>query len=252
MAIAGLIAGCLEAIVTMPFEVVKTRQQISTTQGNNKPFSLLYKTNFRSLAGLKSFYTGLPVMMLQTGGKACIRFYSYDILQTHLGGNKLLSGTIAGCLEAALWITPCERLKILLIKHSNEPKKWNRIVQSLYSSGLRGTYQGTSATVIRNGASVGFRFVLFDFIQPYVNNAAASGAIVGAISTVLNNPVDVIKSKMQAETKGVSLVQVSVDLFKREGVLYLFKTGLGARLLKITIGQAVIFQTVDIMKKNGF
>ena len=72
----GLIAGSLEAVVTMPFEVIKTRQQINNSSGD-------VLGQLRSL-GVRNLFVGLPIMIAQSGGKVAIRFSAYSELKNLL------------------------------------------------------------------------------------------------------------------------------------------------------------------------
>ena len=102
----------------------------------------------------------------------------------------------------------------------------------MINDGIISTYRGASATVLRNGATVGFRLTAFDELNPIIKSPAITGAIVGAISTVLNNPVDVIKSRMQASTiKSYSILSDLRKEIKLRGISFLFTTGLSVSFL---------------------
>lgn len=77
-----------------------------------------------------------------------------------------------------------------------------------------------------------------------------SGAITGVISTCLNNPIDVLKTEMQSKNssfKHESIISGVKYLVSKKGVSFLFTAGLYARVFKISIGQAVIFQIIEWM-----
>mmetsp|Transcript_10078 Transcript_10078/g.13202 ORF Transcript_10078/g.13202 Transcript_10078/m.13202 type:complete len:259 (-) Transcript_10078:1662-2438(-) len=254
MALAGVIAGAIEALVTQPFEVVKTRQQIESKVPKSLVRCIRGTVGANGLGGL---YAGLPIMILQSGGKVGIRFGMYDNVKKLFPGNAILAGVVAGSTEAALWITPCERIKVLVIKHREKEKRFSFILRSLYNGGFTSLYRGAAPTICRNGGTVGFRFMLFEKLKPIVGNAALTGALVGAVSTCLNNPIDVIKSAMQAvdagkrhshSNEGLGMLGTARNLVQREGLAYMFTAGLKARIFKISIGQAVIFQTVELVK----
>jgi len=82
-----------------------------------------------------------------------------------------------------------------------------------------------------------------------------SGALVGAFTTVLNNPLDVIKSRMQADSQGAgtssrysSTYHCVRSILRDDGIAGLLFKGLPARLVKISMGQAVIFFTYEHVK----
>lgn len=78
--------------------------------------------------------------------------------------------------------------------------------------------------------------------------AAVAGGLTGVVSVVLTNPVDVLKTHVQAtpiEANGGSgAVGAAAALLREKGVVFLAR-GMGARMLKIGIGQAVIFGVYD-------
>lgn len=255
--LAGAVAGAVEALVTMPFEVIKIRQQL----GDKKNSSLLVSsTSLKQQQWKNSFrfmYSGLSLQMFQNSGKIGIRFFTYRQLNFLSGGGKnykIISGFASGVIESLVWISPCERIKILRIKNSNKPIKF--IFQSVKTDGYLSLWTGASPTVLRNGLTVGFRFYIYDQLTSKnnefyrINNAALAGAITGVISTCLNNPIDVLKTEMQSKNssfKHESIISGVKYLVSKKGVSFLFTAGLYARVFKISIGQAVIFQIIEWM-----
>eukprot|EP00468_Gymnochlora_sp_CCMP2014_P009296 CAMPEP_0167749204 /NCGR_PEP_ID=MMETSP0110_2-20121227/5270_1 /TAXON_ID=629695 /ORGANISM="Gymnochlora sp., Strain CCMP2014" /LENGTH=268 /DNA_ID=CAMNT_0007634317 /DNA_START=99 /DNA_END=905 /DNA_ORIENTATION=+ len=254
----------------MPLELTKTMQQLRSHQESKMGIvnTLRYVVANKGIRGL--FY-GLNIQVIQTTGKVAIRFSSFEkakIMYEGIPGQVFLAGCTAGAAEAALWITPCERLKVLKqaqvsVKSPLHTGWLSSLALILKEQGLSGLYRGLAATVLRNGASIGFRMVLFS----HLSNVAAwlrgqhkkksmwepfvLGGIVGATSTVLNNPIDVIKSKMQADDQGSgskqryrSTIHCAKDILATEGAKG-FARGMGARIAKITLGQAVIFFTYE-------
>lgn len=191
-------------------------------------------------------------MMFQSAGKVGIRFGAFHEIKKFFPNNPILCGSIAGSLEALLWITPCERVKVLIIKHSKENHPMRTVVGTLYKGGLAQVYRGALPTVVRNGGSIGIRLALFEKINPTIKNAALSGALVGAFTTVLNNPIDVIKSTIQSleNSQKCSTIEQLRLLIKTNNFKSLLFTGLAARMFKISLGQAVIFQTVESLKDS--
>jgi len=246
---AGVVAGAAEAIVTMPMEVTKTRQQF----GRNEGFVESLRASI-STRGARGLYPALGLQMLQNAGKVGIRFGVYRLISQEEGvrPGKAAAGFLAGATEAIVWVTPCERLKILRIRFSHMPPI-SFFSTMIRQEGVRTLWVGGIPTVFRQSASVGFRFFLYELVVDRFcgGNAAAGGFFVGVVSTVLNNPIDVLKSEMQAATRGDAF-KSSFDCIKQvsrtKGWKHFFTAGLTARILKIGIGQAVIFQVVDFLE----
>jgi hypothetical protein len=78
-----------------------------------------------------------------------------------------------------------------------------------------------------------------------------AGAGTGVASTLLNNPIDVVKSRLQAQdtAKGVTpkytgTVQCIVMTVKEDGFAALYR-GTVPRMMKVSVGQALTFFTYD-------
>jgi Mitochondrial carrier protein len=194
-------------------------------------------------------------MLLQTSMKVGIRFVSYESLKPIL--SPLVAGLVAGALEAFVWIQPTERLKVLRIHNGHEHRTILKSVAILFhTQGISGLWRGGSATVTRNSLTVGVRFWLVEQMMPFIRsmrgerstaeNAGIAGFIAGSITTVLNQPIDVIKTRMNADQVGADKPKFSSNIdcarsIWNEGGIKAYSSGLSARIFKISIGQGVIF-----------
>ena len=121
--------------------------------------------------------------------------------------SSLICGTGAGIAEALFWTTPSERLKVLQQNAAGGGAKAMGLRQILATHGVAGLYVGAIPTALRQGSSVATRFTVVapitaafsgvgsdDANRPFV--VFMAGGIGGALSVVLNNPIDVLKSKV--------------------------------------------------------
>ena len=254
--VAGAIAGFVESIITMPFEVLKTKLQISggTTWSSAKLFSkhLNARENFRSA------FAGLTPVLLQTSMKIGIRFAAFETIRPY--APSIVAGFGAGAFEALVWITPTERLKVLRINSGTDHQSIVRSIRLLQrTQGIMGLWRGGTATVTRNAVSVGIRFWLVENIVRLLKqmspetsslHSGMAGFIAGGITTVINQPLDAIKTHMSADQvagetpKFSSNEQCARYLWQKGGVRGYY-TGCGARITKVSIGQAVIFAVYE-------
>ena len=76
------------------------------------------------------------------------------------------------------------------------------------NKGLRGTYQGLTATIIKQGSNQAIRFFVYTSIKKWLQDGDntkdigsvktfITGGIAGAASVFGNTPVDVVKTRMQ-------------------------------------------------------
>ena len=250
MAFAGFVAGIAESVAMQPFEVTKIR-----IQAQSKPVSLV--EGFRLVLrdrGIQGFYHGLSTQLIQTSVKTSLRFGIYSSIKPLVNNSDLAAGLLAGALEAALWIAPTERLKVLRITNPNLHTGITSSTQYLLQQGPANLWRGGLATVARNSFTVGLRFSLYENIRSLLPSKqkdawytpALLGFTVGFVSTILNNPIDVLKTKMNS-TDGQSNISLVKEMWRNKNAWQ----GLAPRLLKISLGQAVIFSTVSLVNNSS-
>ena len=77
-ALAGGAAGCVEGVVTMPFEVAKNRMQLHGHQGGVGGGMLAALRTTIATNGVRGLYYGLPATLVQASGKLGIRFTAFE------------------------------------------------------------------------------------------------------------------------------------------------------------------------------
>ncbi|GBG29255.1 Mitochondrial substrate carrier family protein Z [Hondaea fermentalgiana] len=260
--VAGGVAGACEVIGTMPLDVAKTQMQINPGKYAN-PLDALVKIGHS--AGLPGLYYGMPAFLTQTSAKAAIRFFGFaqcKELTTLMIGEKtaaenptavnFVSGLGAGAMEAAIWTTPMEKLKVVRQAEANKegPKRFNSMIGTtriiIQEEGVAGLFAGLTACVLRQASSVGFRFMCYDPVKNLIMRASGTeesvatfmlaGGTVGAISVVLNNPYQ----SGQAGT----MVGMMRDIMAKDGVKG-FSRGLSARVPRVFAGQAITFAVYE-------
>jgi len=177
---------------------------------------------------------------------------------------NLGSGLGAGMVEALVWTAPTERLKVLRQNDINsKTPKYKGLIGGLSTvvkeQGIGGLYAGAAATAIRQASSVAVRFMLYaefkKILAPDGNikdwQQLLAGGGTGICSTLLNNPIDVVKSRLQAQDKGggkavqySGTVDCLVQTAKQDGIAALYR-GTIPRMMKVSMGQALTFYTYD-------
>ena len=113
-------------------------------------------------------------------------------------------------MEALVVVTPQETLKTKLIHDKLSPvPKYRNVFHGIYSiasnQGFRGIYAAPIPTILKQSSNQGVRFVVFEDAQKVMHQVIPfkvladllAGAFAGVCSTLLNNPVDVVKTNMQ-------------------------------------------------------
>mmetsp|Transcript_117970 Transcript_117970/g.338345 ORF Transcript_117970/g.338345 Transcript_117970/m.338345 type:complete len:305 (+) Transcript_117970:131-1045(+) len=261
--LAGLCSGATEAAITMPFNTLKTYCQVQ-----KRGLGLLASTKeIYSLQGMRGFYFGFPVVLLQAAGKSAVRWCAYEQLKASLqaaGAPKasvdFAAGLGAGLTEALLWTTPTDRLKVL---RQNEIRSGQNRYSSLIGAarvvatehGITGLYASIGACGIRQASGVGVRFAIYGRLKaalttdpPQIWQSALAGGVTGLASTTLNQPLDVIKTRLEAQDGARKEYTSTLQCFRRivaeEGVSALYR-GITPRMVKVSMGQAILFSAYE-------
>lgn len=278
--VAGGMAGVCEIAVTMPLDTIKTQMQLQAGKATGATPSMMnvarnIVTGPRGPLGL---YSGMSAMAIQVSFKAGIRFTSQAQLKTLLdrtvgaqGSQSIspvtcnfVSGVGAGICEAAVWVTPTERLKVLrqaeLSAGSASSASFRQSIVTLYQQqGVGGFFVGLAPTALRQGLAMGMRFALYgeskkavkavneNFLSNSISSSAQmmlAGMSTGVVSSLANQPIDTAKSRIQAAAKGEQAYSGTLDCLRkmyRDGGVRAWYAGCGPRVMRLTIGQGIIF-----------
>jgi solute carrier family 25 citrate transporter 1 len=201
------------------------------------------------------------------------------------------AGLLSGLTEAILVVTPAEVCKIrmqsqyhsLMDPTQKTHMKYKNVVQTaalvVKEEGLGALYKGVVPTMLRQGCNQAVNFTAYNWSKKRVlawkkERAAATGdggggeitldhwqslllgGLSGGMGPLVNNPLDVVKTRMQkqvirsgVEPKYKSLMQSCVVIAKEEGTLALWK-GITPRLMRIMPGQAITFMIYEAVSKQ--
>ncbi|XP_078010575.1 tricarboxylate transport protein, mitochondrial isoform X2 [Phascolarctos cinereus] len=204
----------------------------------------------------------------------------------------LLCGLGAGVAEAVVVVCPMETIKVKFIHDqcSANPRYrgfFHGVREIVREQGLKGTYQGLTATVLKQGSNQAIRFFVMTSLRnwyrgkdpdlapswrpvPLLGSPGAScppqgttpnkpmnpvvtgvfGAIAGAASVFGNTPLDVIKTRMQGleAHKYKSTLDCGYQIMKHEGLKAFYK-GTVPRLGRVCLDVAIVFIIYDEVVK---
>eukprot|EP00066_Takifugu_rubripes_P010876 XP_003979079.2 PREDICTED: tricarboxylate transport protein, mitochondrial-like [Takifugu rubripes] len=220
--LAGGIAGGIEICITFPTEYVKTQLQLD--ERANPP-------RYRGIGdcvkltvqdhGLRGLYRGLSSLLYGSIPKSAVRFGTFEMLSNPMrdatgrldNTRSLLCGLGAGIAEAILVVCPMETVKVKMIHDqcSLRPRYrgfFHGVSEIIREQGVRGTYQGLTATVLKQGTNQAIRFYVMNLLRNWYKGddprkemhpivTAMFGATAGAASVFGNTPLDVVKTRMQ-------------------------------------------------------
>lgn len=217
--VLGSFAGFAICIVGHPFDTVKTRMQNS-----HKSLVSVMTSTIRQ-EGVLAFYKGITSPLASTPLINAVVFSTYEVSKVIIRNNTdldkmnamAMAGAVAGFFNAFI-AGPVELFKIKLQVQTTERyyKSYGDIAAKLYKvSGVTGWFQGTYATMLRDTISIGAQFWSYEYVLrslkakyhlgedkevawPYL----IAGSVAGISCWVSSYPIDVAKSRLQAQVLG--------------------------------------------------
>nr|XP_023688047.1 tricarboxylate transport protein, mitochondrial [Paramormyrops kingsleyae] len=277
--LAGGIAGGIEICITFPTEYVKTQLQLDE-KANPPRYKGIGDCVRQTVQGhgVRGLYRGLSSLLYGSIPKAAVRFGMFEFLSNQMRDEAgkldstqgLICGLGAGVAEAVVVVCPMETVKVKFIhdQTSANPKYrgfFHGVREIVRTQGLRGTYQGLTATVLKQGSNQAIRFYVMTSLKNWYKGdnpnkainpivTGAFGAIAGAASVFGNTPLDVIKTRMQGleAHKYKNTVDCAVKIMRHEGPAAFYK-GTIPRLGRVCLDVAIVFiiyeEVVKVLNK---
>ncbi|KAF9324777.1 hypothetical protein BGZ91_002756 [Linnemannia elongata] len=226
-----------------------------------------------------ALYKGLGAVTAGIVPKMAIRFTTFqfykDVMVDKDGKpwklNNLWAGLLAGVTEAVLVVTPMDVVKIRLQaqRHSMadplDIPKYRNAAHCAFTvvreEGFGALYRGVGLTSLRQATNQAANFPTYHFLKGYLQRlqditelpgyqSATIGLISGAMGPLVNNPIDIVKTRIQKtpNPEGLSgwarFKDVNGSILKNEGWRAFYK-GVTPRVLRVAPGQAVTFAVYE-------
>lgn len=270
--VAGGITGGIEICITFPTEYVKTQLQLDEKAGKTRQYNGIVDCVKKTVKshGVLGLYRGLSVLLYGSIPKSAVRFGTYEEFKKRsvdeVGNlspvNRLLCGLGAGICEAIFAVTPMETVKVKFIHDQTQPNPkfrgfFHGVREIVRHQGIRGTYQGLTATCMKQGSNQAIRFYVIESLKDWyrggdpkkhVNKIIVGmfGAVAGAASVFGNTPIDVVKTRMQGleASKYKNTLDCILKIWKHEGPAAFYK-GTIPRLSRVCLDVAITFMIYD-------
>ncbi|KAL1899775.1 hypothetical protein Sste5346_002641 [Sporothrix stenoceras] len=281
---AGAVAGVSEILVMYPLDVVKTRVQLQTGTGTGPDSYNGMVDCFRKIIkheGFSRLYRGISAPIMMEAPKRATKFAANDewgkFYRKAFGVEKMnqslsvLTGATAGATESFV-VVPFELVKIRLQDKASAGKyngMLDVVAKTVRNEGILAMYQGLESTMWRHVLwNAGYFGCIFqvrqllpkaDTKRSQMLNDILAGSIGGTVGTLLNTPMDVVKSRIQNETRVPGVVSkynwawpAVGTVLKEEGFAALYK-GFLPKVLRLGPGGGillVVYQgTMDFFRK---
>ena len=271
----GSLSGLSMVIISHPADTLKTRKQIETFKYNQMIMSMIRKE------GILSFYKGVISPMFSMPMFKAVIFSSYKLsldefekyksFNNHRETQIFVAGFISGFLNSFV-CGPKDLFKVKLQvqkgkKNLYYTSYWDILKKIYRVSGARAVFQGTAATIFRDGISYPISFIVYERVLNYYgkgdrNNTThfhhfMGGAASGTVSWIVIFPFDVVKSRIQSyelkeRVKMFNRFQIYRELrkiYRQNGVNGLFN-GMSIYFIRAFFGNGVAFMVWNWCQHN--
>lgn len=285
--LAGLLGGAAGVLVGHPFDTVKVRLQTQPSGSGAKYKGTLHC--FRCILKEESvvgLYKGISSPLAGLAFINAIVFGVYGNTLKALGENgdairsHFIAGSMAGAAQCAI-CSPMELAKLRLQLQgqgvrphhiffwADAPNQYHGpldcLKQTYRSHGLRGVFRGLPVTIFRDLPCFGVYFASYEWMTRSMSKGGPetltsgklllAGGAAGMISWLSLYPIDVVKSRYQADDKFVykSTWDCVIKSYRLDG-WRVFTQGMVSTLLRAFPTNAVTFFTVEWVFRlaNGY
>lgn len=264
--IAGCLGGWSGIVVGHPFDTVKVRLQTQVTKryaGTINCFAQIIKqeTVFGLYKGMLSPMAGVGLINSIIFG---VQANLSRMLEPGLS-SQCIAGGVAGAVQSIV-CCPMElaktRVQIQSTSNQMYHGSFDCIQKISYDYGITGLYRGMTLTLVREIPSFAIYFGTFEYLciamtpdgdgTGYIGpmSLLLAGGLSGISSWIFTYPIDVVKSRFQADGDGKNRKFHSImDCIRKtykNGGLRAFSQGLPATLLRAFPTNAATLATVTI------
>jgi hypothetical protein len=251
--------GLFHPVDTITKRLMYNKQVINGSNFYEKKSNLnkiLFKENYNQnfFNKYKSLYNGVNYALAYKVLQRTYKYGGQSILNEKLKkniktDNKVLIQSVSGAIIGAgeVFLLPLDILKIKM--QTNPDLLKNQSLLKIINKERMNLYKGTGMTIMRNvpgsfalfggnSFSKEYLFKLNDYSNASFFQNFVSSTFGAFCSITVSSPMDVIKTRIQADNNNFSSRQIILDLIKKEGVGSFFK-GLGPKLM--IVGPKLVF-----------
>jgi len=266
--LAGALSGTCSTILLQPLDLIKTRLQQSPGSNILKEFRHVLQTD-----GVLGFWTGVTPSLWRTVPGIGLYFSSYHTISDIFtsDGRKMTS-------SQSLFVGTMSRVcaGTLLIPVTVVKTRWEAggtqfqykgvgvfgsIKTILATEGVKGLTTGLIPTILRDAPYSGIYLMLYNKLKQMAANSSEKGTtnqttnfvcglLAGAMATIIVQPADVVKTRLQLNEGRSSMTRETFAIYKKRGVGG-FMVGVVPRVVRKSLMSALAWtvyeQAIDKM-----
>ncbi|XP_037954433.1 mitochondrial 2-oxoglutarate/malate carrier protein-like [Teleopsis dalmanni] len=282
----GGLAGMCATCFVQPFDVIKTRMQVSSSSGGQKDSSLQVASSIFKDQGIPGLYKGLSAGLLRqaTYSTARLGMYSYlnGLYSAHVAPKPTVlasmgMGVIAGSIGAFVG-TPAEVALIRMqadgrlppAERRNYKNVFNALIRIVKEENVMALYRGCIPTTARGAVVNMTQLASYSQFKLLFNSLGlkegiplhiSASMMSGFLTTLASMPLDMAKTRIQnmKNNEYSGTLDVLMKVAKQEGVLslwkgmlpYFFRLGPHTVLTFVFLEQFTQFYSVHILGNDS-
>ncbi|KAL8217472.1 hypothetical protein R6Q57_020845 [Mikania cordata] len=270
--IAGGVAGAASRTATAPLDRLKVILQVQTCDSSIKS---AVKSIWKE-GGVLSFFRGNGLNVVKVAPESAIKFYTYELLKNFIGrdekgdigtSGRLLAGGMAGAV-AQTAIYPMDLVKTRLqtfVTGSGKVPSLGKLSKDIWVlEGPQAFYRGIIPSLFGIIPYAGIDLAAYETLKEmsrtYILEDSEPGPLVqlgcgtvsGALGATFVYPLQVVRTRMQAQTPGGSttytgMFDVFIKTYRKEGARGFYK-GLVPNILKVVPAASITYLVYETMK----
>lgn len=200
--------GCAGVIVGHPLDTVKVNLQTQDSRNPKYKGTLHCLTSLVRKEGIRGVYRGISSPLAGVAAINAVVFGVYGNTQRFLNNSDALAahfaaGAIAGLSQSVL-CSPMELAKTRIQITGDRIGPWQCLKRIHRKEGFRGVFRGIGATACREVPAYGSYFLTYEVLTRNSRPVSTvtmifAGGFAGIVSWIITYPVDVLKSRIQAD-----------------------------------------------------
>jgi hypothetical protein len=223
LAVALGITSLVENLFYHPWWVLKTREQVEVgpTRGGVWRNSFMFAHRILRKEGIRALYRGFWAGSIGSLPSVYLYLITYHKVKHELSTNNtptalhksapFLAGVSAE-LVALYFFVPIDVITQRMQLHNTAGKSAISIAKDIISKeGIKGMYRGTLLTLLKLGIGSGVWWFTYEETKHTLSKVTGrpagtffgilSGFLAGILSTVITNPLDVVKTRIQVQSE---------------------------------------------------
>lgn len=270
---AGSLSASFSSVLLQPLDLVKTRLQLRNSEGTRafakKRGLFKYMTYIAETESIRGLWRGTAAAIVRSVPGVGLYFSTLHSLKISTGIEKpspaeaLVLGFVSRCIAGAV-LLPATVIKTRFESGLYPYRSLSHAARSIYvTEGIRGLYSGLLPTLARDAPYAGLYLLFYthfksvtyaNFIPPdsefrdFANFAC--GVTAGLSASLVTQPADVLKTRMQSDPSKFPNVSCAViDIYRNEGLQAYFN-GLIPRLLRRTLMSALAWTFYERLSQH--